>query len=792
MQGHSVEMGVSVEPIVAAFANALVAAMATDTWEHAHAALANLWQRIRPAREVAVLDQDLSALRGRVLVARRAGDSKAEQALTLIWQGKVQQLLLDEAVTEPQLRQVLQESLLPALQPADQARIGQIVMTGSSHDASTFNQVAGNQVNFQLPPASPPPPVTCTLPADVEPFTGRRDVVDVITGSVAAVRDSSGATVIHAIDGMPGVGKTALAVHVGHLTAGLFPDRQLFLDLHAHTPGQKPTEPSDALATLLAADGLVPEFIPPGLEERSALWRDRMKRKRILLILDNAAGSNQVMPLLPGPASCLVLVTSRRYLGDLSPAATSLQLGILSPAETAEMFQVLAPRIQSEHPKTAELAALCGNLPLAVSLLARIFTKHPSWTIDDLIRETRARLLTAAAEDRSIAAAFQLSYQVLEPSRQSFFRLLGQFPGTVLDAYSAAALADVSLGRAVAHLDGLHSDRLFEEVAYRRYRMHDLIREYARSLATAGDSDDSHGQAVERILDYYQYTAGVSSRYLSRWSRPPAGDSAPTPAATPPIGDGRQALAWFAAEDSNLMACINYAARNSKFARTVDLTSAIAAYLGSNGPRTRAIASHTSAVAAARRLGRHLDEANALHDLGAAQYLAEDFTASADSFRRALELYRHLGNRLGEANALNQLGTLHRTTHDYENAAQAQQQALDLYRGSGDTLGEANALAEQGIIHYLADEYQDARPELQDALNLYRGLGNPLGEAHVLIYLGAVPPNGDLRDAARHLRQALEIYGSYDDRLRQRNLSTCMRHHRVSITECWSLSPGAG
>jgi tetratricopeptide (TPR) repeat protein len=431
------------------------------------------------------------------------------------------------------------------------------------------------------------------------------------------------------------------------------------------------------------------------------------------------------------------------------------------------MFQVLAPRIQSEHPKTAELAALCGNLPLAVSLLARIFTKHPSWTIDDLIRETRARLLTAAAEDRSIAAAFQLSYQNLEPSRQSFFRLLGQFPGTVLDAYSAAALADVSLGRAVAHLDGLHSDRLFEEVAYRRYRMHDLIREYARSLATAGDSDDRHGQAVERILDYYQYTAGVSSRYLSRWSRPPAGDSAPTPAAAPPIGDGRQALAWFAAEDSNLMACISYAARNSKFARTIDLTSAIAAYLGSNGPRTRAIASHTSAVAAARRLGRHLDEANALHDLGAAQYLAEDFTASADSFRRALELYRHLGNRLGEANALNQLGTLHRTTHDYESAAQAQQQALDLYRGSGDTLGEANALAEQGIIHYLADEYQHARPELQDALNFYRSLGNSLGEAHVLIYLGAVPPNGDLRDAARHLRQALEIYGSYDDRLRQ-------------------------
>jgi tetratricopeptide (TPR) repeat protein len=165
---------------------------------------------------------------------------------------------------------------------------------------------------------------------------------------------------IHAIDGMPGVGKTALAVHVGHRLADRFPDRQLFLDLHAHTAGQQPMTPEAALASLLTADGADARHLPENLDERAALWRDRMAHKRVLLILDNAASSSQVTPLLPGSPGCLVLVTSRRYLGDL-PGAVPMLLDILPPEEAQQMFLRLAPGAATEPTQVAELVALCGR-----------------------------------------------------------------------------------------------------------------------------------------------------------------------------------------------------------------------------------------------------------------------------------------------------------------------------------------------------------------------------------------------------------------------------------------------
>jgi hypothetical protein len=224
----------------------------------------------------------------------------------------------------------------------DRRNDASVQMSGISQDTSTFTQVAGDQVNIHLPPV-PPSPAMCTLPADTAAFTGRDKELHEITAAVTAAAEAGRVVAIHALDGMPGVGKTALAVHVGHQLTDRFPDRQLFLDLHAHTPGRQPVTPEAALASLLTADGADARYLPEGLEERAALWRDRMAQKRVLLIMDNAASSGQVTPLLPGSAGCLVLVTSRRYLGDL-PYAVSMLLDVLPPEEAQQMFLRLAPR----------------------------------------------------------------------------------------------------------------------------------------------------------------------------------------------------------------------------------------------------------------------------------------------------------------------------------------------------------------------------------------------------------------------------------------------------------------
>ncbi len=287
-----------------------------------------------------------------------------------------------------------------------------IQMSGSSHDSSMFTQVAGDQYNIHLPP-KPPSPATCTLPADTATFTGRTKELHDMTAAVTGAAEAGRVVAIHAIDGMPGVGKTALAVHVGHLLADQFLDRQLFLNLHAHTAGQQPIKPEAALASLLTADGVDARYLPDGFDERATLWRDRMAHKQALLILDNAASSGQVAPLLPGSAGCLVLVTSRRYLGDL-PSAVPVPLDILPPDEAQQMFLRLAPRATAEPNKVAELVGLCGHLPLAISLLARLFSTRRSWTMDHLITETKTehaipRLPPSAHDTVLIPVATQIA-----------------------------------------------------------------------------------------------------------------------------------------------------------------------------------------------------------------------------------------------------------------------------------------------------------------------------------------------------------------------------------------------
>jgi tetratricopeptide (TPR) repeat protein len=612
------------------------------------------------------------------------------------------------------------------------------------------------------------PRAACTLPAATAAFTGREDQLRQIADAVSR---PGGVIAIHAIGGMPGIGKTALAVQAGRLVASRFPDRQLFVDLHGHTPGQPPVDPTDALATLLAADGVDPHGLPADLDGRAAMWRDRMAGQRLLLILDDAASSSQVAPLLPGTAECLVLVTSRRFLGDLPGAVTEVPLDTLPPPDGCAMFVSLAPRAAREPARVAELAALCGHLPLAISLLARLFARHQSWTMDDLIGETRTRLLTVTAENRTVAAAFELSYQDLTPGRQRFFRQLGLHPGADIDRYAAAALAGLPLDEAAGHLDALHTDHLLAEPVPRRYRLHDLIRQYARGLAAA-DPAGERERAADRLLEYYQHTAeAADARLAGRPPRPvvtparPATPSLATPSlatpslATPSLASRDHARAWLAAERGNLLAAIDDAGARHQHRRVISLTAAIAAFMRDEGPWPQARVRHAAAAAAARALGDRPGRAGALVSLGEICDLTGDFPGAAAALEQALEIYRELGDRPGEARALRALGEVRRLTDDFAGATEVLGRALWIARDLGDRPGTASALRVLGAVRQLAGDPSGAAELLEPALGMYRELGDRLGVAQVLLVLGEVRQlTGDGPGATEMLGQALAIY----------------------------------
>ena len=605
-------------------------------------------------------------------------------------------------------------------------------------------------------PAPPPAEVRFSLPPIPASFTGREAEVDRITDEGAAVR---------AISGMPGVGKTALAVHAAHRLRDRFPDRQLFIDLRGHTPGQQPVPAEAALAALLTAMGADPRSLPGDLAGRAALWRDRMAGQRALLVLDNAASSAQVAPLLPGGDGSLVLVTSRRQLADLPGPVAGVQVETLPPDQAAEMFVGLAPRAAGDPAgAVAELAALAGFLPLAVSLLARVYNRHPSWALADLAAETRARLLSLTAERDSVAAALEVSWQQLGPGQQDFFRCLSLHPGTVTDAYAAAALGAVPLAEAIAHLDALHGEGLLTETGYRRYGMHDLVRRYAADRAADGPAA-SRAAAVGRVLDYYQHTADRAEALLARHDRiGPAPVLASPPAVAPDLPDGAAALAWARAERPGLAACLEHAARAGDRARVVAVTAAMAAVLQHDGPWPQGIARHEAAAAAAADVGDVLGQASALNQVGLLRRLTGEYPAAAVVLGQALDLFRGRGERRGEAAALAQLGAVRLSAGEYPAAAAALEDAVGIFRALGDRRGEASALHDLGVARLIGD-YGAGAATLESALAISREVGDRAGQASALYILGDVRrATGDYPGAAVLLAEALSAYRSLDIR----------------------------
>ena len=630
--------------------------------------------------------------------------------------------------------------------------------------------VAGGDQKIIIGPVSAPATMR-TLPRDVADFTGR-DIE--LRRLMAAAAGPASVVAVHTVDGMPGVGKTALATRAAHLLAGAFPDGQLFVDLHAHTPGLQPADPGEVLAGLLACTGMAPGEVPAGMEARAERWRGCLAGKKVLLVLDDAAGHAQVGPLLPGTAGCLVLVTSRRRLIALD-GVQPLALDTLPADQAVELFFRLAgrPREGCDAGTVAELAGLCGYLPLAIALLAGRLAHHPSWNLPTFAADFAAaqdRLAELAAGDRpgdpAVAAAFEMSYHDLPADQRRLFRRLGLHPGADIDAYAAAALAGVPFGRARRDLDALYTDHLIDEPGPGRYRLHDLIREYARALATRHDPADDRDRAIGQLLDYYQHTAQTADRHLIRHTRPGLPSATTAPAAAPDLPDWASAQVWMQAERANLLACIGYAKTHAQPTRIIALTAALAAFLLQEGPWHQAATLHHTAATTAHDLGDRLGEAGALHDLGRVLYMTGDYPAATAVLEQALAIRQDLGDRPGEARTLHYLGYVRSLTGDYPAATRLLERALAICRDLGDRPGEARALHYLGYARSVTGDYPAATRLLERALAIRQDLGDRFGEAGTLHYLGYVRfATRDYPAATRLLEQALAIYRDLGSRL---------------------------
>ncbi len=616
-----------------------------------------------------------------------------------------------------------------------------------------------------------------SLPRDTAAFTDRTAELELLVGSVRASQEQGEGLPVHVIDGMPGVGKTTFAVHAGHLLSERFPDGQLFVNLNGYTPGRTPVQAGEALASLLAAAGVPTQQIPVGddvgavTEARAAMWRSRLADKKALLILDNAASYRQLEPLLPGGSGCLVLVTSRRRL--VANEEVVMSVDALPPDHAVDLFVRLSgrPTDALDRGVVDELVRLCGCLPLGVSLLAARLRHHPSWTAEDLrgrLLAARDRLGELRAGERAVTATFDLSYRDLAPERQRFFRQLGFFPGSDLDPYVGAALGEVSVVVARGHLEALYDDHLIDEQPGSRYRLHDLLRDYARGLAAEGDSMD-HVQAVQRVCTYYLAALAVVNGHIGRSGAvvPPAPDGA-SRVETPALESRADAVSWLETERANILACVRRANGLALYDLVVRLAAAMAPFLRQAGPWDQAVGLHRTAAEAARHAGDQRARGGALAELGVVRRFMAAYPQAIESLGDAVTAYEAVDERRGKADALNQLGIVWYLTADNEDAARAQTEALALYRELGYRLGQANALADLGMTHRQMSRFDAAVEAQSEALTIYRELGDRYGEANSLRDLGVVHRLMGVYDlATRHHQEAFDIYLELDDRTHQ-------------------------
>jgi tetratricopeptide (TPR) repeat protein len=609
-----------------------------------------------------------------------------------------------------------------------------------------------------------PAPVS-TLPRGVPSFTGRDREVELLAGRIADQEDT---TAIHVVAGMPGVGKTAFAVHVAQQVADRFPDGHLFLELRGHSPGIDPVTPLDALASLLLTVGVAERNIPTALDDRARLWRDRLAGKRMLLVLDDVVDDEQVRPLLPGTPGCQVVLTSRRRLPALDDARP-LPLGVLPADAAVEMFLRLIHRPADDHERVRirELVRLCGHLPLAITLVAGRLRSHPTWDVPYLVEQLVSapnRLAEIRADDRGVTTAFELSHRDLPEDVRRLFRLLSLHPGADFDLYAAAAIGGGDLEPTRRLVETLYLEHFVEEHAPGRYRLHDLVRHYAETLLAAQPDADREGTA-ERLLDYYLHVATEAARLL-----PHHDDAAPAPVAnppahTPPLTTEAHATQWFTFERDNLNGCVDHARDRHLLAHTVRFAAVLHPYLARRGHWDDALAIHGAAVAAAERAGDLPGLAVSLLNLGAVQLLIDDHSSAMVNVSRAHRLYIQLADRRGEAAAIEHIGAVQYAQGEYVAAKRNLTRALALCGEVRDRFREATIHLRLGVVGRLTENYTRSSLSFVRAYTLFDKLGCRQGRAEAMSGLGLLQGMaGDYSPALRCLTKAAATFAELGDR----------------------------
>ncbi|MBC6462022.1 AfsR/SARP family transcriptional regulator [Actinomadura sp. HBU206391] len=638
----------------------------------------------------------------------------------------------------------------------------------------------------------------CHLPPDIIDFTGRDRQVASLCGLLSDAGAST-ATVVATVAGQAGVGKTTLAVHVAHRLRETFTDGQLYVDLHGTEA--RPADTREVLGRFLMALGVAGPELPEGLEERAGLFRAMLADRRVLVVLDNAADERQVRPLLPGGRGCAVLVTGRRKLAGLS--AHAMRLDVLDPRTARELLARIAgpDRVVAEPAAAAEIVDLCAHLPLAVRIAAARLTTREHWSLEhlaDRLRHERQRLDELAVGDLSVRAGLAMSYGALGADAKRAFRLLSLLDAPDFAVWTAAAVLDVTAGEAEVHVNELVDNELLgpargDGPQRYRYRLHDLVRLYARECAETVETPDQRIQAITRALGAWLAMAEAADAELTervasglrgvapRWHR------APLPAST----SETDALAWFDGERLALRASVSQACEAGLDELAWELADRAMNYYAHRGLYGDWTYTHGLALRACTRARNRWGEAVMARDLAFLRMTGVPVPGhSPDHSAASLSTFQESGERHGTVDMLT-LGAFAVRHHgDLDRTLALMNEAMPVAELIGYELGQCRLWYLRAVIHRERGRHEEAAECAGRSLGMAARAGTPHDQVLALWELaGACRDRESFRVTGRRLRDLLKICRHRKQRLLEAYLLLSLTELRLRFEEASPAEP---
>ncbi|MEY9848654.1 tetratricopeptide repeat protein [Streptacidiphilus sp. MAP5-3] len=610
--------------------------------------------------------------------------------------------------------------------------------------------------------------VSAQLPTDLATFTGRQEELARLLEAAMHPRDGDGthAVVISAIEGMAGVGKTQLAVRAAHelVRAGHFADLQLHVNLRGFDPELPPADPSAVLEAFLRQLGVPAQQIPASRDERAAMYRDQVRERHALVLLDNAADENQVRDLIPASHTSLVLITSRRSLAGLD-GVTPHWIDTFSEAESLDLLRRIAghERIEAEPDEALRIVQYCDRLPLALALAAARLRSRPAWTLAELADRLQAgRLEAIRAGGRALRPVLDLSYRELTEPLQRVFRLLGCHPGPDFTPAMVAALADIPTHEAEDVLESLQDENLIRQNTPGRYHLHDLLRTFALHVQDPGSAETV--EALARLFDHMRSTVAAAVDLLIPHEKHlrPAVPTAGTDVSC--FVDTDQATAWLRTEHANLLAAAECAARGGFGRHATDLSALLGRYLDTNGHYQDGHVLHALALQAATDAADLAAERSAAAELGRVCVRLGQLHQARMFFEQTLEANPGHADASNAARAMSSLGVIDVGEGRHDEALRRYHEAANLFETAGDVAGQATTTGNIAVAYVRMGRFPLGIAHHERALALFRETGDRSGEARTLGNLGQLYIHTRLDDSATtHLTQALDLHLAIGD-----------------------------